>query len=91
MLFSGYSIFVVTGNLPDCEADQLLKFCTVNPQLQETKKPKEQKSSGHSLVNKTDLAVALEKVKTTSAGSSQGREISFYLDSYIWSLVFWYS
>lgn len=58
----GYSIFVVRGNLPESEADQLLKLCPAESQ----KKPF--KTSAHKLVNKTDLTAALQQASGVVGG-----------------------
>lgn len=58
----GYSIFVVRGNLPESEADQLLKLCPAESQ----KKPF--KTSAHKLVNKTDLTAALQQASGVVRG-----------------------
>ncbi|XP_048709321.2 ataxin-3 isoform X8 [Caretta caretta] len=56
----GYSIFVVKGDLPDCEADQLLQMI----QVQQMQRPKligeEPAQSRDERVQKTDLEQALD-------------------------------
>ncbi|EMP39873.1 Ataxin-3 [Chelonia mydas] len=56
----GYSIFVVKGDLPDCEADQLLQMI----QVQQMQRPKligeESAQSRDERVQKTDLEQALD-------------------------------
>ncbi|XP_024061763.1 ataxin-3 isoform X10 [Terrapene carolina triunguis] len=56
----GYSIFVVKGDLPDCEADQLLQMI----QVQQMQRPKligeETAQSRDERVQKTDLEQALD-------------------------------
>lgn len=53
--FTGYSIFVVVGKLPESEADQLLKLCPAKPE----KKPS--KTTAHTYVNQSDLTAALQQ------------------------------
>lgn len=63
--FSGYSIFVVIGDLPQCEADQLLKLCPAKP----VKKPaSKQAKSG--AIQKTDLQAALDQVQSSSGNTN---------------------
>ncbi|XP_020913568.1 ataxin-3 isoform X2 [Exaiptasia diaphana] len=55
----GYSIFVVIGDLPPCEADQLLRFCPAKP----VKKPASKPAKG---IQKSDLQAALDQVQSPS-------------------------
>lgn len=65
----GYSIFVVKGNLPESEADQLLKLCPAEPE----KKPS--KTTSHKLVNKTDLTAALQQASGGVGGEDKPVDI----------------
>lgn len=58
------------GNLPESEADQLLKLCPAEPE----KKPS--KTTSHKLVNKTDLTAALQQ-----ASGGVGGEGRFMLET----------
>ena len=53
------------GNLPECEADQLLKLCPVKPE----KRPP--KTTGQKLVNKTDLTAALQQASCVLGGEGK--------------------
>ncbi|XP_032220195.2 ataxin-3 isoform X1 [Nematostella vectensis] len=64
----GYSIFVVHGKLPECEADQLLRLC---PALPHKKPAPRDKKTSHQLINKADLSSALRDMGNTSQSSAE--------------------
>lgn len=66
---TGYSIFISVGNLPDCEADQLLKLIpavqTIKPRLINEKSPSKKSEEGETDV---DIQKAMEESKNMLDG-----------------------
>lgn len=66
-LLSGYSIFVIVGDFPNCEAQQLLQMCPVEPQKAPQSTSQLSAAPGR-VINKADLKSALTQVNSGSTG-----------------------
>ena len=74
MLFAGYSIFVVIGTLPDCEADQVLSLVRVEPPASTPQSlPSSSSSSSSSSRSSRPVTTELDQQSHHSAtGTSSG-------------------
>ena len=72
--FLGYSIFVVTGNLPSCEADELLTLAPYEPE-QKPKRNESTKKTEQKIDPEDQYQIELAEAIAASKNPSKNEEI----------------